>query len=176
MRINNNLFRTYPQKATHNTSGKIPPEFQINFDNYNKSLENKNAGNSSNPLIQAPQEVKDAWEEAEKELKEELGYAPDGRLSQIFGYVIAQLEQRFQTGNGDMFGQTRESALSGAQKILDRLNDPLTPPSSAEAAELSEKEKQFYEAFIKNLSNLPTEKQEVTPLEVYKHMSHPLDD
>lgn len=177
MNIQNNFSQQYHPivgSRKSNFRANVQSNFQRNFDNYYNSLNDPNAGNVSNPMPNAPQSVKDAWAKAEQEIgKESLGVEPDGRLSRMPAYVMARLEQRFQTGSGDMFGSSVDSALAGAQKILDRLNNPLSPPSSANVAALQEKEKLFYQRFIDNLANIQStpRTKEVSPATIYEKMT-----
>lgn len=179
MMIPNNTVQSYYRNTSYasktNTRGTIPAEFQSYFDNYYNSLREASVGNASNPMPNAPQSVKDAWEKTKAgEIGEDgMETVADGRLSHISGYVLTKMEQRFQTGSGDMFGSTADSAIAGAQKILDRLNNPWSPPSSTQVAVFQEKEKVFYQKFIENLtaSQRATTEKETNPVEIYEQMT-----
>lgn len=177
MRAQNDLMPThsygpYRSKNTPGTCGQ--PDFQQNFDNYNNSLKEPDVGGFLNPVANAPQKVKDAWAKADAQMGNIMSESSKGGMISCFSaYMLAKIEQRFQTGSSDVFGSSVDSSISGAQKILSRLNNPLSPPSSPEAAANRQREMLFYQKFINNLENSSgyPEHSETSPAALYAQMT-----
>lgn len=134
-------------------------------------------GLTGNFLPNAPQSVKDAWEKAEQEIGGESSWkSSDGMISRFSALMIQRIVQRFQTGDTDVFGSTPESAISGAEKILESIRNPLTPPSDSQAAAARETEALFFEKFIENLSKSAaaqgvSQTSEIGPTEIYEQLT-----
>lgn len=102
----------------------------------------------------APQSVKEAWEKAENEIGfSGLGTDENGKFQYIPTIFVLQTEQNLPVGRNNFLGNCKESALQAAKKVLERLCNPLMPENDPEVQALKEKEKLFFETFIKNLTH-----------------------
>lgn len=92
----------------------------------------------------APNEVKDAWNKAEK-VSGINGYGMDsgGKLTCLTNLFAMSLVSAYNGGGRDILGNTVYSAKTAVQKALDRLG---IPQNNEE-----EKEKIFYESFLRFL-------------------------
>lgn len=93
----------------------------------------------------APNEVKDAWNKAEKECGVN-GYGMDagGKLTCLTELFAISLENAYNGGGRNILGNTVHSAKTAVQKALDRLG---IPQNSKE-----KKENFFYESFLRFLN------------------------
>lgn len=104
-------------------------------------------------LSTAPDDVKNAWQEAMEETDVNPFVAPCGN-------TLAQLavEQDFATGGNDqLFGETVESSIEAVKKIIDRIDNPLgdVPKEHLEEhQQISQREREFYVAFLEKLEKL----------------------
>lgn len=100
----------------------------------------------------APQNVKQAWNRAATETGVNgLGIGENGMITHIPAALVLQIEQQQQVGNSDVFGNSVGSALASAQKILNRLENPILPETNAKIRSYHEQEKSFYRSFIGHL-------------------------
>lgn len=106
----------------------------------------------------APQEVKDAWMEAAKEVNANgLGIRGNGMMSHISQMMVQRLNKMLkgETENFDILGSTVESAVRATEKALYDLDHPLAPAyRSIEAEQARIKEREFYVAFLEKLGQL----------------------
>ncbi len=106
----------------------------------------------------APQEVKDAWMEAAKEVNANgLGIRGNGMMSHISQMMVQRLNKMLkgETENFDILGNTVESAIRATEKALYDLDHPLAPAyRSIEAEQARIKEREFYTAFLERLEKL----------------------
>lgn len=112
----------------------------------NKIVKNKKSHNGLDILgPSAPNEVKDAWNKAEKESGIN-GYGMDsgGKLTCLTKLFAMSMVSAYNGGGRDILGDTVYSAKTAVQKALDRLG---IPQNSEE-----KKEKFFYEAFLRFLN------------------------
>ncbi len=106
----------------------------------------------------APQEVKDAWMEAAKEVNANgMGIRGNGMMSHISQMMVQRLNKQLkgETENFDILGNTVESAIQAAQKALYDLEHPLVyTPKSMEVRQARIKEGEFYRAFLEKLEQI----------------------
>lgn len=106
----------------------------------------------------APQEVKDAWMEAAKEVNANgLGIRGNGMMSHISQMMVQRLNKMLkgETENFDILGNTVESALRATKQALYDLEHPVVyTPRSIEAQQARIKEGEFYRAFLERLEKL----------------------
>ena len=94
----------------------------------------------------ASQEVRNAWEQAQAETGTNgVAMNSDGMLTQITSLFAMSFENAYVNGSRDIFGSTNKSAEAAVWRALHRLGTP----QNIEA----EKEKQFYESFLRNLTS-----------------------
>lgn len=103
----------------------------------------------------APQEVKDAWMCAAKEVNANgLGIKGNGMMSHISQMMVQRVYKMYrgETGNFDILGNTVESAIKATEQALYDLDHPLAPAyRSIEAEQARIKEREFYVAFLEKL-------------------------
>ncbi|MDE6603596.1 MAG: hypothetical protein K2K90_15915 [Lachnospiraceae bacterium] len=106
----------------------------------------------------APQDVKDAWMEAAKEVNANgLGIRGNGMMSHISQMMVQRLNKMLkgETVNFDILGNTVESAIRATEQALYNLDHPLAPAHrSIEAEQARIKEREFYTAFLEKLEKL----------------------
>ena len=106
----------------------------------------------------APQEVKDAWMEAAKEVNANgLGIRSNGMISHISQMMVQRLGKMLkgETEKFDVLGSTVESAIRATEQALYDLDHPLAPAyRSIEAEQARIKEREFYVAFLERLEKL----------------------
>ena len=103
----------------------------------------------------APQEVKDAWMEAAKEVNANgMGIRGNGMMSHISQMMVQRLNKQLkgETGNFDILGNTVGSAIQAMKKVLYDLEHPVVYTSrSIEVQQARIKEGEFYRAFLEKL-------------------------
>ena len=106
----------------------------------------------------APQDVKDAWMEAAKEVNANgLGIRGNGMMSHISQMMVQRLNKMLkgETENLDILGSTVDSAIQATKQALYDLDHPLAPVyRSIEAEQARIKEREFYMAFLERLEKL----------------------
>lgn len=101
------------------------------------------------------EEVKEAWEKAEKEAgMNGMAIDSSGKYTGLTELNVMSLLDIRKGRNGDVLGNTKQSAIEAVQKALGRLGIPEN--------ENEEKEKLFYEAFLRYLTPDESENQERT--------------
>ena len=112
---------------------------------------------------QAPDEVKQAWTEAEKETGGfftvcGLWISNDGKECQITKMMVDRFVRWFKgdVNQDDMLGNSVQSAMSAVEKWIYDLDHPLIGQSarSIEDRRLTEIERKFYESFLDKLQKL----------------------
>ena len=124
--------------------------------------ENKNINEKAFDMIgpNAPQDVKDAWMEAAKEVNANgMGIKKNGMLSHISQMMIQRLNKQMKgegdVDNIDILGNTTESAIQATKQALYNLDHPLEyVPKSIEVQRACMKEREFYVAFLERLEKL----------------------
>lgn len=108
----------------------------------------------------APQDVKDAWLEAAKEVNTNgLGIKGNGMLSHISQMMVQRLNKQLR-GEGDVdsldiLGNTTESAIQATKQALYNLDHPVVyTPKTIEVQQACIKEREFYVAFLEKLEKL----------------------
>ena len=107
----------------------------------------------------APQDVKDAWMEAAKEVNANgLGIKGNGMLSHISQMMVQRLNKQLKgdgdVDNIDILGNTIESAIQATSQALYDLDHPREyVPKSIEVQQACMKEREFYVAFLEKLEN-----------------------
>lgn len=108
----------------------------------------------------APQNVKDAWMEAAKEVNANgLGIKRNGILSHLSQMMVQRLNKQLK-GEGDLdnldvLGNTKESVIRATKQALYNLDHPVVyTPKSIEAQQACIKEREFYVAFLEKLEKL----------------------
>ena len=106
----------------------------------------------------APQEVKDAWMDAAKEVNANgMGIRGNGMMSHISQMMVHRLNKQLkgETENFDILGSTVESAIQAAKEALYDLEHPrVYTPRSIEVQQARIKEGEFYRAFLERLEQL----------------------
>ena len=108
----------------------------------------------------APQDVKDAWMEAAKEVNANgVGIKKNGMLSHISQMMVQRLNKQLNgEGDGDnidILGNTTESAIQATSQALYDLDHPREyVPKSIEVQQACMKEREFYVAFLEKLEKL----------------------
>ena len=108
----------------------------------------------------APQEVKDAWMEAAKEVNANgMGITKNGMLSHISQMMVQRLNKQLNgeedVDNIDILGNTTESAIQATSQALYDLDHPREyVPKSIEVQQACMKEREFYVAFLERLEKL----------------------
>ena len=106
----------------------------------------------------APQEVKDAWMEAAKEVNANgMGIRGNGMMSHISQMMVQRLNKQLkgETENFDILGNTVESAIQATKQALYDLDHPrVYTPRSIEVQQARIKEGEFYRAFLEKLEKL----------------------
>ncbi|MBD5548744.1 MAG: hypothetical protein HDQ97_15380 [Lachnospiraceae bacterium] len=106
----------------------------------------------------APQDVKDAWMGAAKEVNANgLGIRGNGMMSHISQMMVQRLNKMLkgETENIDILGNTVQSAIRATEQALydlDHLRAPAYRTIEAEHARI--KEREFYVAFLEKLGRL----------------------
>ena len=107
-----------------------------------------------------PQDVKDAWMEAAKEVNANgLGIKKNGMLSHISQMMVQRLNKQMNgegdVDNIDILGNTTDSAIQATKQALYNLDHPLeSVPKSIEVQRYCMKEREFYVAFLERLEKL----------------------
>ncbi len=105
-----------------------------------------------------PQEVKDAWMEAAKEVNANgMGIRGNGMMSHISQMMVQRLNKQLkgETENFDIFGNTVESAIQATKEALYDLEHPVVyTPRSIEVQQARIKEGEFFRAFLEKLEQL----------------------
>ena len=106
----------------------------------------------------APQDVKDAWMEAAKEVNANgMGIKKNGMLSHISQMMVQRLNKQLKgdADNIDILGNTIESASQATSQALYDLDHPREyVPKSIEVQQACMKEREFYVAFLEKLEKL----------------------
>ena len=108
----------------------------------------------------APQDVKDAWMEAAKEVNANgLGIKGNEMLSHISQMMVQRLNKQMKgeddVDNIDILGNTTESAIQATKQALYNLDHPLEyVPKSIGVQRACMKEREFYVAFLERLEKL----------------------
>ena len=108
----------------------------------------------------APQDVKDAWMEAAKEVNANgMGITKNGMLSHISQMMVQRLNKQMKgegdVDNIDILGNTIESAIQATKQALYDLDHPREyVPKSIEVQQACMKEREFYVAFLEKLEKL----------------------
>lgn len=108
----------------------------------------------------APQDVKDAWMEAAKEVNANgMGIKKNGMLSHISQMMVQRLNKQLNAegdvDNIDILGNTTESAIQATSQALYDLDHPREyVPKSIEVQRACMKEREFYVAFLEKLEKL----------------------
>ena len=108
----------------------------------------------------APQEVKDAWMEAAKEVNANgMGIKKNGMLSHISQMMVQRLNNQMKgegdVDNIDILGNTIESAIQATSQALYDLDHPREyVPKSIEVQQACMKEREFYVASLEKLEKL----------------------
>lgn len=104
-------------------------------------------------LDHLPESVKQAWEHAAAETGiDGLGIAENGELlypsELVKQYMLAKLKGE----STEFCGYTMDTVMEFAKRTLVQLQDAHQPKYNAETQKLKDKEKLFYQSFIKNLT------------------------
>ena len=106
----------------------------------------------------APQNVKDAWMEAAKEVNANgSGIRSNGMMSHISQMMVQSLNKmmRGETGDADVLGNSVASAIQATKQALYDLEHPTVyTPKNIEVQQARMKEKEFYSAFLAKLERL----------------------
>ena len=106
----------------------------------------------------APQEVKDAWMDAAKEVNANgMGIRGNGMMSHISQMMVQRFHKQLkgETDNFDILGSTVESAIQATKQALYDLEHPrVYTPGSIEVQQARIKEGEFYRAFLERLEQL----------------------
>ena len=106
----------------------------------------------------APQNVKDAWMEAAKEVNANgMGIKGNGMMSHISQMMVQRLNKMLkgETENPDILGKSVQSAIKATEQALYDLEHPLASAyRSTEAEKGRIKEREFYIAFLDKLKKL----------------------
>ena len=106
----------------------------------------------------APQEVKNAWMDAAKEVNANgMGIRGNGMMSHISQMMVQRLNKQLkgETENFDILGSTVESAIQATKQALYDLEHPrVYTPRSIEVQQARIKEGEFYRAFLERLEQL----------------------
>ncbi len=106
----------------------------------------------------APQEVKDAWMDAAKEVNANgMGIRGNGMMSHISQMMVQRLNKQLkgETENFDILGSTVESAIQATKEALYDLEHPrVYTPRSIAVQQARIKEGEFYRAFLEKLEQL----------------------
>ena len=108
----------------------------------------------------APQDVKDAWMEAAKEVNANgMGITKNGMLSHISQMMVQRLNKQLKgdgdADNIDILGNTIESASQATSQALYDLDHPREyVTKSIEVQQACMKEREFYVAFLEKLEKL----------------------
>lgn len=104
----------------------------------------------------APEEVKQAWMEAAKETGANgLGMSGNGKLTHLSQMMAEQMKNRINGAGGTngLLGSTVQSAIRAAEQALYDLDNlgSLGSTKSLEVQRRQEKERAFYQSFLKKL-------------------------
>ena len=108
----------------------------------------------------APQDVKDAWMEAAKDINANgMGIKKNGMLSHISQMLVQRLNKQLKgdgdADNIDILGNTTESAIQATSRALYDLDHPREyVPKSIEVQRACMKEREVYVAFLEKLEKL----------------------
>ncbi|RKJ52584.1 hypothetical protein D7X25_14490 [bacterium 1XD42-8] len=106
----------------------------------------------------APQEVKDAWVDAAKEVNANgMGIQGNGMMSHISLMMVQRLNKMLkgEMENFGILGNTVESAIQATKQALYDLEHPVVyTPRSIEVQQARIKEGEFYRAFLERLEKL----------------------
>ena len=171
MNVGNNSINNYYNNVLNTQpSLHLGKSREKNYDFDSKLLEE--VATTSTPVSNSSNDVKDAWEDAQNETGfDYMSIGADGKMTHITQTFAMQTEHFLKTGNRNMFGSTTDSALSMAEKVLHRLNNPLSPITSANDEKWNNQEKDFYHSFIENLENNKSKQNSTTPIDIYEQMT-----
>lgn len=115
-----------------------------------REIEDNTGKKGSEYFVHAPEEVEIAWKAAEEEAgMNGLGFDKTGKLTYISQAMIARL---FTDAEKSIFGKSLASAINFAENAIQNLSNPkVLEGHSIKVQEEMEKEKQFYEVFLKKL-------------------------
>jgi hypothetical protein len=106
----------------------------------------------------APQDVKDAWMDAVKEVNANgMGIRGNGMMSHISQMMVQRLNKMLKgdAENFDILGNSVESAIQATKQALCDLEHPIVyTPRSIEVQQARIKEGEFYKAFLEKLEKL----------------------
>ena len=171
MQISNNYnapYNGFVKKGMQNTAGNTKTSFSDAVAAKTAEVDSNEVQKKTSAVLdtigsQAPDEVKNAWMEAEKET---------GAFFTVYGmYISADGKQAHMTQMGidrfvrwyrgeinpdDLLGSSVESAIKAVNKWIYDLEHPLDgqSASSMEERQLYMKEREFYVAFLENLEKL----------------------
>lgn len=154
MKIMNSNIINYHSYNTENIVDNEKSSKLVKNDDLDKIYKNISNDTFKNIGPNAPKSVKDAWE---KSLEEtgiyNLGCDEDGQ-DHITQMDILRVILEEQTGSYDILGNSVDSAIEAINLLLNMLKNPITPSTDPQIIKRQEKEKEFYEAFLKNLSQI----------------------
>jgi len=138
---------------TKTAVGIEPTKVEVSENEETESGHTKTDSGLSSFGPNVPEEVKDAWNNAVAETGTNgLGITSSGKLEQITAMLVLKFEQSQSTGSSDFLGNTTESAIIATEKALERLTNPLSQGDYEQKH--YEKEKSFYESFLKHLKSV----------------------
>ncbi|MDE6602269.1 MAG: hypothetical protein K2K90_08925 [Lachnospiraceae bacterium] len=129
----------------------------------NREVQNKTSAVLDSIGAQAPDEVKQAWMEAEEETGAfftvyGLYISKDGKHAHMTQMGIDRFVRwyRGEFNQNDLLGSSVESAVKAVNKWIYDVDHPLagSPASSMEERQLIMKEREFYQAFLDKLLQL----------------------
>ena len=159
MQINSNYSMNGVLYETRRKQGNIP-QFSTECvvqenENINPYMKEVDFDEKAFDLIgsNAPQDVKDSWMEAAKEVN------ANGMLSHISQMMVQRLNKQMKgeddVDNIDILENTTESAIQATKQVLYNLDHPKEyVPKSIEVQRACMKEREFYVAFLEKLVKL----------------------
>jgi CBS domain-containing protein len=151
--MNSNIINYHSYNTEKIVDNKKSSELVKN-DNSDKIYKKISEDTFKNMGPNAPKAVKDAWEKT----LEETGAYDLGRDENGVGYItqmdILRAIKRAQNESYDILGNSVDSAVEAVNLALSMLKNPITPETDPQKIKRQEKEKEFYEAFLKNLNQI----------------------
>lgn len=166
MQISNNYSASYMasvNKGRQNIADNEKRSFSDVAVMKTKEADNREVQKKSSAILDSigsrtPEEVKQAWMEAAKEVSANgLGMKKDGILSHISQMMVQRCNKmlRGEADSQDILGNTVESAIQATKQALYDLEHPRAyVPKSIEVQQAQIKEQEFYTAFLEKLENI----------------------
>lgn len=152
MKIMNNNIINYQSYGTEKIVDNKKSNKLVKNDDLDKIYKKISNDTFKNIGPNSPKAVQDAWEKALEETDSyDLGRDENG-VGHITQMDILRVIIEERTGGYDILGNSVNSAMKAVNIALSMLKNPIAPETDPQKMKWKEKEKEFYEAFLRNLN------------------------